>query len=180
MIGGWTKIFAPTIVNEFRAGYNYDNSKRQSTFQAADVTAQLGIENAPSLSADRLGFPSFQFTAGTNRPTNIADAGRNVDRTLRQNAFSLSDNLTWIKGGHTLKARRPLDPQHGARRVRLRRQLPRPVPVPRQRRPATPSRTSCSACRPTPAIRSRNRGPLDGHSNDFAGSRRTTGGSTRA
>ena len=64
----------------------------------------LGIENAPSLGPDRLGFPSFQFTAGTNRPTNIADAGRNVDRTLRQNAFSLSDNLTWIKGGHTLKA----------------------------------------------------------------------------
>ena len=29
--------------------------------------------------------------------------GRNVDRTLRQNAFSLSDNITWIKGAHTLK-----------------------------------------------------------------------------
>ena len=102
-IGGWTKIIAPTVVNEFRAGYNYDNSARESTFLASDVTAQLGIENAPSLGADRRGFPSFQFTAGTNRPTNIADAGRNVDRTLRQNAFSLSDNITWIKGAHTLK-----------------------------------------------------------------------------
>ncbi len=26
VIGGWTKILSPTIVNEFRAGYNYDNS----------------------------------------------------------------------------------------------------------------------------------------------------------
>ena len=103
VIGGWTRIIAPTVVNEFRAGYNYDNSGRESTFLASDVTAQLGIENAPSLGADRRGFPSFQFTAGTNRPTNIADAGRNVDRTLRQNAFSLSDNITWIKGAHTLK-----------------------------------------------------------------------------
>ena len=103
LIGGWTKILAPTVVNEFRAGYNYDNSARESTFLASDVTAQLGIENAPSLGADRRGFPSFQFTAGTNRPTNIADAGRNVDRTLRQNAFSLSDNVTWINGAHTLK-----------------------------------------------------------------------------
>lgn len=103
VIGGWTKIFSPTIVNEFRAGYNYDNSRRESTFVAADVTRQLGIENAPSLSADRRGFPSFQFTAGTNRPTNIADAARNVDRTLRQNAFSLSDNVTWVNGAHTLK-----------------------------------------------------------------------------
>ena len=39
VIGGWTKIFSPTIVNEFRAGYNYDNSGRESTFLAADVAA---------------------------------------------------------------------------------------------------------------------------------------------
>ena len=53
------------MVNEFRAGYNYDNSRRESTFRAADVAATLGIENAPSLGPDRCGFPSFQFTAGT-------------------------------------------------------------------------------------------------------------------
>ena len=55
------------MVNEFRTGYNYDNSKRQSTFKAADVAASLGLENAPSLGPDRLGFPPFQFTAGTFR-----------------------------------------------------------------------------------------------------------------
>ena len=103
VIGGWTKIFSPTVLNEFRAGFNYDNSRRESTFLAADVASRLGIENAPSLSPDRRGFPSFQFTNGTNRPTNLVDAGRNVDRTLRQDAFSLSDNITWVKGGHTLK-----------------------------------------------------------------------------
>jgi len=103
VIGGWTKILSATIVNELRAGYNYDNSRRESTFQAADVAGRLGIEKAPSLGADRRGFPSFQFTAGTNRPVNIADLGRNVDRTVRQNAFSLSDNVTSIIGAHTLK-----------------------------------------------------------------------------
>jgi len=103
VIGGWTKILSATIVNELRAGYNYDNSRRESTFQAADVAGRLGIEKAPSLGADRRGFPSFQFTAGTNRPLNIADLGRNVDRTVRQNAFSLSDNVTSIIGAHTLK-----------------------------------------------------------------------------
>ena len=36
-------------------------------------SVHLGIENAPSLGPDRLGFPSFSFTAGTNRPTNIVD-----------------------------------------------------------------------------------------------------------
>jgi hypothetical protein len=103
LIGGWTKILSSTLVNEFRAGYNYDNSERASTFTAADLTSRLGIENAPSLGPDRRGFPQFQFTAGTNRPTNISDAGRNVDRTLRQNAFSLSDNITLVTGAHTLK-----------------------------------------------------------------------------
>ena len=103
VIGGWTKILSATIVNELRAGYNYDNSRRESTFQAAEVAGRLGIEKAPSLGADRRGFPSFQFTAGTNRPLNIADAARNVDRTVRQNAFSLSDNVTSIIGAHTLK-----------------------------------------------------------------------------
>jgi carboxypeptidase family protein len=103
VIGGWTRILSPTMVNELRLGYNYDNSRRQSTFVAADVAAQVGIENAPSLGPDRLGFPTFQFFP-TGRLTNIADAGRNVDRTLRQNAFSLSDNFTWIVGAHTVKS----------------------------------------------------------------------------
>ena len=103
VIGGWTRILSATMVNELRAGYNYDNSRRESTFTAAEVTSELGIENAPSLGADRRGFPTFQFFP-SNRITNIADAGRNVDRTLRQNAFSLSDNFTWITGAHTLKS----------------------------------------------------------------------------
>ena len=92
------------MVNEMRVGYNLDTSKRQSTFHADDVSAQLGLDPAPSLGADRLGFPSIKFQSGPNRPTNIADAARNVDRTVDQNAFSISDNFTWIRGAHSLKA----------------------------------------------------------------------------
>ena len=51
------------MVNEFRTGYNNDNSKRQSNFKAAEVAASLGLENAPS-KADAFGFPSFQFIGG--------------------------------------------------------------------------------------------------------------------
>ena len=103
IIGGWTKILKSTMVNEFRTGFNLDNVDRRSNFKAAEVAASLGLENAPS-KAEAFGFPSFQFTAGTFRPLNIADASRNVDRRLKQNAFSISDNITWIKGGHSLKA----------------------------------------------------------------------------
>jgi hypothetical protein len=103
LIAGWTRIFSPTVVNEFRVGYNHDDSKRESTYLAADVTRQLGLEVPASIGADRHGFPTFTFS-GSNRPVNIADAGRNVDRTLRQDALSISDNVSFILGGHSLKA----------------------------------------------------------------------------
>jgi Carboxypeptidase regulatory-like domain len=102
-IAGWTRIFSNTAVNEFRVGYNYDKNSRQSTFINAEVSRQLGLELPPSMPADRRGFPSIQFTAGANRPTNIADAGRGVDRTVVQNSFSVADNFSWIVGGHSLK-----------------------------------------------------------------------------
>ena len=102
-VGGWTRVLSGTKINEMRIGYNLDTSKRQSTFHADDVSAQLGLDPAPSLGPDRLGFPTINFQSGPNRPTNIADAGRNVDRTVDQNAFSISDNFTWIHGAHSIK-----------------------------------------------------------------------------
>jgi len=103
-VGGWTKIVSSTIVNEFRVGYNYDKTSRQSVYSNAEVTAQLGLETPPSISPGRLGYPSFQFTAGANRPTNIVDTGRAVDRTVIQNSLSVADNFSWITGAHSLKA----------------------------------------------------------------------------
>jgi hypothetical protein len=106
VVGGWTRIFSSSIVNEFRGGYNYDNSRRQSTYNVQQVNGALGLENAPSVGPDRVGIPRFEFQGGsaTARPTNINDGGFNADRTLRQNAFSLSDNITWVMGGHAFKA----------------------------------------------------------------------------
>lgn len=104
LVGGWTKILSPTVVNELRVGYNYDNSSRQSTYDPEQVNQQLGLETAPSLvGQNRHGFPSFTF-AGSNRPTNIADAGRNVDRTVNQNAFSISNSTSFVMGSHSLRA----------------------------------------------------------------------------
>jgi len=103
VIGGWTKILSPTVVNELRIGYNHDNSRQQSNFRAEDFNRQVGLETAPSLvGTGKFGFPSFRFT-GSNRPLDIRDAGRSVDRTLRQNAFSISDNTTFVLGGHSLR-----------------------------------------------------------------------------
>jgi hypothetical protein len=105
LIAGWTKILSPTTVNEFRVGYNYDKSERQSQYTVGEVNAALGLETAPSLSPDRPGFPSLNFTGGSSatRPTNLTDGSRNADRTIKQNSLSLSDNLSLVLGSHSLK-----------------------------------------------------------------------------
>jgi hypothetical protein len=105
LIAGWTKILSPTMVNEFRVGYNYDKSERQSHYQVGEVNRLLGLETAPSLTADRPGFPSLNFAGGAAaaRPTNVTDGSRNADRTLNQNSFSISNNLSLVLGGHSLK-----------------------------------------------------------------------------
>ncbi len=105
VIAGWTKILSATTVNEFRVGYNYDKTERQSHFTVGEVNALLGLETAPSLSPDRPGFPSLNFAGGAaaSRPTNVTDGSRNADRTIKQNSFSISNNLSMVKGSHSLK-----------------------------------------------------------------------------
>jgi len=102
-VGGWTSILTSTIVNEMRVGYNFDQSSRKSNLKATTVAAQLGLEAAPSITPDVPGFPSITFASGSNRPGNIAD-GRYNNRTLRQNSLSFADNISWMKGAHSLRA----------------------------------------------------------------------------
>ena len=104
LIGGWTKIFSADgcqrvprglQLRQFRACEHVHRGGRgQAARHRERAQSRAGSARVPVSSSS----PQVP-----NRPTNITDAGRNVDRTLRQNAFSLSNNLTWIKGGHTLK-----------------------------------------------------------------------------
>jgi hypothetical protein len=102
---GWTKILSPAMVNEFRIGYNYDKSNQQSHYTVADVNAAIGLETAPSLKPGQVGFPSIVFQGGSSstRPSTVADRGRYADRTIKQNSFTISNNLSWVLGGHSLK-----------------------------------------------------------------------------
>ncbi len=98
---GWTKIFATSVVNEFRGGYSLDSRHRRSRYIAGDVGSQLGID-VPPLAAGAPGFPQFQFS-GTNRPSAIQDQRQNTFRDLRQSSFSLSSSTTWVAGPHSMK-----------------------------------------------------------------------------
>jgi hypothetical protein len=105
VVAGWTRIISNTTVNEFRAGYNYDKRAQRSTYNVMEVNSQLGLENLDFITAQRAGFPSFTMQGGSSstRPTSIAAGGINADRTVSQNSFSISDNLSWIVGAHSFK-----------------------------------------------------------------------------
>ena len=95
----WTHILRPELINEFRLGYNRINSRRlarcehqcvrpgQSTFRASLFRRALAdCRNLPSKdgSAPTLGSPTF------------------LPSVELQNSYTLSENLTWVKGAHTL------------------------------------------------------------------------------
>ena len=105
VVGGWTRIISNTTVNEFRVGYNYDKRAQRSTYNVVQVNDQLGLEDLDFITPQRAGFPAFTFQGGasSSRPTNITPGGINADRTVSQNSFSISDNLSWIVGAHSFK-----------------------------------------------------------------------------
>ena len=98
---GWTRIWSNAVVNELRTGYSVDDRDRRSQFIAGAVGSQLGIE-IPALAQQSPGFPQFLFS-GANRPSDIRDQRQNTFRDLRQASFSVSNNLTWLAGNHSLK-----------------------------------------------------------------------------
>jgi hypothetical protein len=170
-IGGWTKIFSPTIVNEFRMGYSHDYSNRRSNFVAEDMSRAWGLETAPSLvGTGKYGFPSFQFS-GPNRPTDMRDAARNVDRTFKNDSFSISNATTFVVGGHSIRAgglwNRNMAQDGFGIGVNYRG-----VYLFNNTGPGTTGNAFADFLLGTVSNRARDhytaRGPLDGHSDDFA------------
>ena len=98
---GWTRVLNSTMVNELRGGYSSTTANRRSHFIAGQVGQELGID-VPALAQNAPGFPTFLFS-GANRPSDIRDQRQNTFRDVDQSAISISNNLTWLKGQHSLK-----------------------------------------------------------------------------
>ena len=92
-----THILNPHVVNEFRFGYNRINSHRYQFSSNKNVSADLGIPGVPFAPLNG-GMPEFDFSDvdAIGDPTYLPSLEI-------QNTFSLNDNLTWIRGGHSLK-----------------------------------------------------------------------------
>ena len=92
-----THIFSPTLINEFRLGYNRINSHRLQPFANTDVSGQLGLIGVP-FAPGTGGLPSICFS-------NYSCIGASdfLPSVEKQNSYVLSDNVTWNRGRHSLK-----------------------------------------------------------------------------
>ncbi|MBC7911765.1 MAG: carboxypeptidase regulatory-like domain-containing protein [Pyrinomonadaceae bacterium] len=104
-----THIFSPTLINEVRFGFFYLNNTRQldAPFLTEEFTsAANGISN-PALLFDnspgtrRLGH--FIGRPGTNMSQFSFGGPNDSFNKRKQQTLSITDNVTWIRGSHTLR-----------------------------------------------------------------------------
>lgn len=95
----WTHLFKPTLINEFRLGYNRINSHRFNFFYNQNVSQQLGFPGVP-FGPEIGGLPQLTFGDGS-APT-LGSPTFLPSREI-QNSYVLNENLSWVKGRHTLK-----------------------------------------------------------------------------
>ena len=98
MIGNtWT--LSPTVLNEFRFGYNYffNTFGRELAF-VRDVIKELNIPGMSTGPEESWGIPSIGITG-------FSGFGDSTEGpyTNRNKAFEFTDNLSWIRGRHSFK-----------------------------------------------------------------------------
>jgi hypothetical protein len=94
---GETHVFGPTLVNEFRGGYNRI-SNRLLPFVNSYIDPDFGIGYIPP-QPNMNGLPSITFNDGYS---DLGEAGFLPDAKGSDTA-TVSDNLMWTKGSHFLK-----------------------------------------------------------------------------
>jgi len=89
-----------TVINEFRFGISRFSSTVAFPIKAADALSQLNIVGLNiGDHPDNHAFPTFNFSDSTG----LATIGRDKTGTTRSSTTQFTDNLTWIKGKHTMR-----------------------------------------------------------------------------
>jgi len=90
----------PTLLNEARFGLTFYTAKVDFPISGASAVQTLGLQglnlsDVPNVNA----FPTFDFSDGTN----FTPVGRDKTGTTRSQTLQFTDNLSWVKGNHTVK-----------------------------------------------------------------------------
>ena len=98
-----THLFTPNLINEFRFGYIHTEFGYTPPFDNVPLSANLGIVNA---NVNANGQPDPQLGGGAliggynNQLEYTGDYGPYL---VPQNTWQEADNLSWVKGKHTMK-----------------------------------------------------------------------------
>jgi Carboxypeptidase regulatory-like domain len=96
-----TWVLTPRLLNEFRFGFTNVTTSVGFPIEGAAALSQLdltgvNISQHPTTHA----FPTFNFSAGTG----FTPIGRDKTGVTQSKTLQLTDNLSWTRGKHTLKA----------------------------------------------------------------------------
>ena len=106
-IGGWTKILSARMVNEFRVGLQLRQLEAAEQLPRRRRRRSSASKTPPTWARDPTGVPELpvqRWRRSGVRPEDRRPGAQRGPKPRNQNAFSISDNLTWIAGGHSLKA----------------------------------------------------------------------------
>jgi hypothetical protein len=107
-MGSNTWTISPRIVNEARFGYShfYNSTGLLSAF-TKDVVTPLGIPGLTGGAASTWGIPAMSFAsvAGATKPiwSGFGDLGGDGPYVVTDPTWQIVDNLSWIKGKHSLR-----------------------------------------------------------------------------
>jgi Carboxypeptidase regulatory-like domain/TonB dependent receptor len=96
-VAQFTSTLSPTIVNVARASYTYMNLFGQQVPVSKNIAQAIGITGV-STSPINWGVPNVAWQGYTGIGSNGLTQGNIM------NNYFLSDDLTWVRGGHTIKA----------------------------------------------------------------------------
>jgi Carboxypeptidase regulatory-like domain/TonB dependent receptor len=95
----WTHVLKPELINEFRLGYNRINAQR------LQLNANTNVSGSPSIN-----FPGVPFSPGigglpqlTFSDVSTLGSPTFLPSIELQNSYTLSENVTWVKGRNTWK-----------------------------------------------------------------------------
>ncbi len=96
---GNTRTLSPTVVNEFRVGYNsfFNTFGRELAFER-DVVSELAIPGMGAIAPEAWGIPSITIGG-------MSGFGDNTEGpyTNRNKVFEIIDNVSWLRGNHSFK-----------------------------------------------------------------------------
>jgi hypothetical protein len=96
---GHSYSFSPTLLNEFRFGFNRFNTLHNGSDSEVDKNNELGIRNG-NLAA----FPETRGVANFGIPGLTGTGSPGFTNAIRlSNTYQLTENVTWVKNAHTIK-----------------------------------------------------------------------------